>query len=166
MLRLLVSMSMVFLVSGSVLADGVERTSRKTAAVSLPAAQPSVAVTVERGVRVWRPLGTDGGVETGYPQFVTLGPAGGTIAVPVYGGGAGGLFTGFGGGYGKGYGRKALAGACRRGRVWLWLQAYESRSRMGTCWSRSQTHGLRWTRRAWRQTAWAWSSLRSTSQAS
>lgn len=40
--------------------------------VALPAPQSSVAVTVERGVRVWRPLGTDASGAAYYPQSASV----------------------------------------------------------------------------------------------
>jgi hypothetical protein len=44
----------------------------RTKSVALPVPQASVAVTVERGVRVWRPLGTDASGEAYYPQAASV----------------------------------------------------------------------------------------------
>lgn len=104
MRHLLFLLSIVCLIGGPALADGDSVKERK---VALPAPQPSVVVTVERGVRVWRPLGTTGGVEAGsvWPARATQSYSEG-YALPSYGAPVVGIAGGFGGygGYGSRHG--------------------------------------------------------------
>lgn len=94
MRRLLFVFAMILLPAGLAAADGLDA---KRAKVALPAPQSSVAVTVERGVRVWRPLGTDGGIEGAIAVPVNLTPPGGAAYVVPLSGGGGGVFGGFDG---------------------------------------------------------------------
>jgi hypothetical protein len=64
-LRFLLSVSLLGLAATVAQADGA-----RSKGVALPAPQSSVVVTVERGVRVWRPLGTEGGDI--YPQTASV----------------------------------------------------------------------------------------------
>jgi len=103
MRHLLFALSFICLTCGSAVADGA---SQKKRTVSLPAPQPSVAVTVERGVRVWRPLGTTGGFESGPVWPVRYSNARSDYyAVPFYGAPIVGLAGGFGG-YGSRHGMR------------------------------------------------------------
>lgn len=73
-LRLLLSVSLLavsLLGFGATLAQA-DGDAVKANRVALPAPQTSVAVTVERGVRVWRPLGTDPSGEAYYPQTASV----------------------------------------------------------------------------------------------
>ena len=103
LMRSLLSFSFLGLAATLAEADGA-----RTKGVALPAPQPSVAVTVERGVRVWRPLGTDGGVAY-YPQSASLNsgsePQVQYVTPNSYG--ATGIYGGFGGfGHGQKHERR------------------------------------------------------------
>lgn len=88
-LRFLLSVSLLGLAATVAQADGA-----KSDGVALPAPQPSVVVTVERGVRVWRPVGTEGGGT--YPQAVSLGSEP-SVTYVTPGSGVTGVYGGFGG---------------------------------------------------------------------
>jgi hypothetical protein len=92
-LRFLLSLSLVGFAATVAQADGA-----RNKAVALPAPQSSVVVTVERGVRVWRPLGTDGGYGS-YPQSASLnsGSEPSVQYVTPNGYGAAGIYGGIGG---------------------------------------------------------------------
>ncbi|MEQ1697170.1 MAG: hypothetical protein ABL901_15150 [Hyphomicrobiaceae bacterium] len=104
-LRLLISVSLLGLAASVAQADGARRKG-----VALPAPQPSVAVTVERGVRVWRPLGTGGGDY--YPQTASVNAGFEPSAhyVMPNGHSAIGVYGGFGG-FSKGKTHERLNGA-------------------------------------------------------
>ena len=109
-LRFLLSVSFLGFAASLVQADGAKKKS-----VELPAPQPSVVVTVERGVRVWRPLGTDAGGGY-YPQSVSANsgsePQVQYVTPNSYGGyGVTGSYGGFGGfGFARRYERRNGAG--------------------------------------------------------
>jgi hypothetical protein len=100
-MRLLVTTVAIFVAAtGAVSADGMSKANVSAAKAGLPAPQPSVAVSMERGVRVWRPVidAYVAGDRTSYPVYsAPVGDAGQGAAYGAYGyGGAYGLSGGFG----------------------------------------------------------------------
>jgi hypothetical protein len=99
MLALAVVFSSVLL--APVFADGTKTdpAHHPAAKVELPPPQQSAVVSIERGVRVWRPITQPAeGEASYYPQQQAAGYAPGQVGYPAYGGG--GIYSGFGNGVG------------------------------------------------------------------